>query len=892
MSLHVGGIYVLTSDQARVVRVTKAFWTREGAQPAPPEEDVLAYESLGLEDTGKLGYVVCPPTADPDGRTWVAVYDSEHYHASEELARELASKLDTEVIHYAFTGSVDEASMQVFNGPSVTEPQFEDNDDWGEIEQVIQPLPYAMLYYEEVQGLDEEERKGFEIFGFVGIPERDSDYSGPSQEQLKTSALLASFTEAVARGDHLNAWVIHEENPDLHDELANALEEAAPSPQAATEGTPEAMRAMKSVIALAKAIPLTDSAGKAEKLAVAAFYTGSHALLEQAAKAMGKRVTSLEHIAVHELGQKRYGPAVDLLRRIVTQTDRSLTAFNNLAHALLYVQPVAPDTAQLLELCDAIGPKNPYIFHNSACAWVRIGNTAKALEATRNAARYGYDKLEAMRTDTDLAPLFGMPEFAAAFEVTMDLSEWQKIGRAKCTAVCKAFETIIDDDGGSDEDFTEDERPENLANAVLKRVVALNASGEWRKARTELDPAHGPFIPHMNQTGLNAVVILGTDRFLVRRDTEVLLIDGDKVETLPGVGAFAISRDRRWLVLAKAEGLVITRNLAGPPLKTIPWPKDLAVDPSALETLDIANDGTTIVFASDVVGIWLVQSVAWTQLAPRPGVGDATADDDDTDDDDTDDNEEDEDDEDADDEDDDAGDEDDDDDGAACGIRVGTYAELRAELGSALGIDRTHAAVSPDGQLVAYGWQDASDGHYVDRVTGGTLQPLGTIAARSDYPYAVKFTDDSRMVLSNSRHMENGITTCTAIAAIGKKSEEDDEDETPAADEYLRTYGIALMPGALFGKSEPVAWLGGAGWSHCVPLGGGKPVFTQFLGSALYAFDYEPASKRVAVASASGMLHVLDPTREAELGRERGYHPRHELYRWIFWDGLEKPIRW
>ncbi len=885
MSLHVGGIYVLTGDQSRVVRVTKAFWARQGGKPAPAEDDVLEYESLGLEDTGKLGYAVCPPTADDSGRTWVAVYDSEQYTASEELAQELALQLDTEVIHYGFTGSVDQASMRVFSGPSVTDTHHHDSEAWDEVEGAIATMPHPMLYYSEIQELDEDERAGFVIFGFVGIPEREDGYSGPSQEALQRQALLSRFTEAVERGDHLNAWVIQEENQELADELVQALDEVAPEPQSASRSA-ASLRVMHTVVALAKVIRANGLDSALQKLAVAAYLTRSMDVFDQVSQVLGEKIVALEITAVNDLGQKRYAEAVDLLRRIVKATDKSLTAYNNLAHGLQYVEPIPGDAAELLALCDAIGPRNPNIFHNSACAWVRIGQHAKALEAIRNAARHGYDKLASMRTDADLAPLFDLPDFAAAFEVKMDLTQWNLEGRKKNAAVCKAFETIIDEDGSSDEDFAEDERSEALANAVLARVVALNAAGEWRKARTELDPAHGPFIPHMNETGLRAVVILGADRFLVRRGDEVLHLNGDAVEVLEGVSAFAISRDRRWLVLAKAEGLIVTRGLGGEPRKTIPWPEGVTVDPSSVETLDVANDGTSVVLASDVIGIWLLQLAVWTQLAPRPGVGDATDEDEDEDDDDDDEEEEEEEDEDEDE----GGEADDDggDDADNCGIKVGTYAELRAAMVGAIGIDRTHAAISPDGKLVAYGWQDSMEGHYVDRVAGGVLEPLGTIAARSDYPYLVKFTDDARRVLSNSRHMENGITLARDVASLGS----DDDDESPATDEFLRAYGIALMPGELFGLQEPVAWIGGAGWSHASALSGGKPVFTQLLGSALHAFDYDPVSKRVAVASASGMLHVLDPTTEAELGRERGYHPRRELYRWIFWDALAAPIRW
>ena len=93
-------------------------------------------------------------------------------------------------------------------------------------------------------------------------------------------------------------------------------------------------------------------------------------------------------------------------------------------------------------------------------------------------------------------------------------------------------------------------------------------------------------------------------------------------------------------------------------------------------------------------------------------------------------------------------------------------------------------------------------------------------------------------------------------------------------------------------KKESIAWIGGQGWSHAAPLSGGKPIFTHLLGSTLSAFDFDPETRRVAVASGSSVLHVLDPFAIAEPGRERGYKPRRELYRWIFWDTLKSPIRW
>ena len=450
---------------------------------------------------------------------------------------------------------------------------------------------------------------------------------------------------------------------------------------------------------------------------------------------------------------------------------------------------------------------------------------------------------------------------------SVDLAEWNRVGRAQAQAVCSSLEAIIDQGASSDEDLTADARSEALADAVLDEVVALNQAGRWQEARSRFDPAHMPFVSHMGDVGLHAVVILGPEQFLLRLEDAVLHIDGDAVSPVEGAHLFALSRDRRWLVLATDEGLLVSPGFGAGPAQTVAWPEGVAVDASSLRTLDIANDGSTIALASDEFGIWLLKGGVWTALAPRPGVGDEQ-------------------------------DDDEDDEGGAvsgevrnvgteaCPVYFGSYAAIKAQLGGPLGIDGCHAAISPDGRHVAYGWQDAA-GHHVDRVSDTALEPMGQVSPRSDYPYQLRFSDDGQRLLSNSRYRNAGVTACQNLASLAQGDE-----DAALTDEYLRAYGLTELPGAPLGQGEPVAWIGGAGWSHAATFSGGKPVFTHFLGSALRGFDYDPASRRVAVASASGVLHVLDPFSEAEPGRERGYHPRRELFRWVFWETLDEPIRW
>jgi hypothetical protein len=477
---------------------------------------------------------------------------------------------------------------------------------------------------------------------------------------------------------------------------------------------------------------------------------------------------------------------------------------------------------------------------------------------------------------------------ASEDQSTHDFDSWNRIGRAKAINVCAALEAIIDLEESPDEDLVEDERDEEFADAVLDEVVALNAAGHWQRARERFDPAHQPFTSHMGDIGLHAVVILGPEAFLVRLGDEVLHIDGGDITPVDGGTMVAVSRNRRWIVVATGQGLAISEGFDPATQEITPWPEDIEVDATTVRSLEISDDGCSVVLASDEFGIWLMRGSDWTLLAPRPGHIDEDDEDEDGDEDD-----------DAAENDADTTAEDDDaDDGVRnvgtedCPVYIGSYKDIKAKFGGPLGIDASHVAISPDGQYVAYGWQDAYGGHYVERVTETTIEPHGRIESESDYPYNVRFTDDSASLLSNSRYGSSGVTVCRNLASLANDDDDDNDEETQLTDDYLRAYGMTQLPGEVYGLGEPVAWIGGAGWSHAAPLSGGKPVFTQFLGSALRGFDFDPVSGRVAVASASGVLHVLDPFSEAQPGRERGYHPRREVFRWIFWETLENPIRW
>jgi tetratricopeptide (TPR) repeat protein len=89
-------------------------------------------------------------------------------------------------------------------------------------------------------------------------------------------------------------------------------------------------------------------------------------------------------------------------------------AWNNAcihAHAL-------GQTARATALADGaqrFGPENPHIYHSAACAYTAAGQLDDAVEQVRQAMAHGYEHVEKMETDPDLAAAAATPAFARIF---------------------------------------------------------------------------------------------------------------------------------------------------------------------------------------------------------------------------------------------------------------------------------------------------------------------------------------------------------------------------------------------------------------------------------------------------------------------------------------------
>ena len=415
MSLNVGGIYVRTKDHAGVVAVIQKLWRAVGAKPleaAPP----LSLEPLSVEKTGMLGYCVFP--AKRVGKdSWIAVYDSERYTGSEEVAKLLAKELDTLVVLYAFSGTVDQAVMTTYSGATKQPSWHKASRDWGTVESAVSELPYAFVYFNQLRGAGKKQLAGAAIFGFQDLPYRKRGYRGPSEEEQTAASALATVGRAISDGDAAGVRAAYKRNVALRDEILSAVNDGM------RRGADGDNKTQRVVLEMANEM-LEDAEAywRVTTVAEAALLAGKLPLFRRAAKVAGRHVNDLSALVAKLLAEKRFTEALEVSRAIVAHEGAALIAFNHLAYSLIGVNPLPADVAKLLATCEARGLAYSYIFHNTACVWLRLGDRERALEAVRSAIRANYPDIAKMRVDTDLAPLFDDPRFAAAFDAPTSLT--------------------------------------------------------------------------------------------------------------------------------------------------------------------------------------------------------------------------------------------------------------------------------------------------------------------------------------------------------------------------------------------------------------------------------------------------------------------------------------
>ncbi len=145
------------------------------------------------------------------------------------------------------------------------------------------------------------------------------------------------------------------------------------------------------------------------------------------------------------------------------------------------------------------------------------------------------------------------------------------------------------------------ETRQNMAGYVREQLVALNAAGEHRKARTLFPPAYEPFDYDGLGRSIHSLAYLRDGRRLACIAGDVFELQADKIVPIPDVMGFSQSPDRRWVAKEYADRIDIHETWDGSRVRSLPCEiPDIA---SAV----ISPDGDAILIAAETGIFWLTE---------------------------------------------------------------------------------------------------------------------------------------------------------------------------------------------------------------------------------------------------------------------------------------------
>jgi hypothetical protein len=192
--------------------------------------------------------------------------------------------------------------------------------------------------------------------------------------------------------------------------------------------------------------------------------------------------------------------------------------------------------------------------------------------------------------------------------------------------------------------------------------------------------------------------------------------------------------------------------------------------------------------------------------------------------------------------------------------------------------DMMHAAISPDGQLIACGHQDSQ--HLIMRPSGEYVGWFGPL--HSSYPHHAAFSPDGSLAIFNSCHFYNGVTIAVATRELAEvriaKFTEDPRLTT--LERGTRVYASAFHAGAvLLGDAYgTVRATGERRWRH-------------FAGSTISGLDVSPAGNRLVITTAAGYLQFVDLDQPEPDPFQIGSGNHHERLRFVYWKDAPL-LRW
>jgi len=387
----------------------------------------------------------------------------------------------------------------------------------------------------------------------------------------------------------------------------------------------------------------------------------------------------------------------------------------------------------------------------------------------------------------------------------------------------------------------------------MEALRDANRETPHRDIKSEWPPSHAALYPLLEKNGLSipALCVLPDGDILARigatyEDGKVVRIQGDAITEVQGVQHFGRCPGRRYFAVATAAGVDIHDGWRGPRVITCPWPNgdegvpvdfDMqaqAAPPAPSQLLPFPDGQRVLLVASS--GIFVLDQEGATRLLPTEE-------------------------------------------------QMREHFQWVRDEGGKDGdfspsLSMEHAAISPDGKLIALGAQDGE--HYV---LDEQLNLIAQVEPHGEYPHHAVFSADGRSVAFNACHLYNGATIAVPVAMLADWQSDyyDNADGSTVIEPSARVYasisrGDEFILGDAYGYLRAVSREGEPRWQH-------------FIGSTISALDLSADGRTLVASTCAGFVSIID----LDAGRQPyqiGNGEHFEQRRWLFWKDEATPLAW
>lgn len=439
------------------------------------------------------------------------------------------------------------------------------------------------------------------------------------------------------------------------------------------------------------------------------------------------------------------------------------------------------------------------------------------------------------------------------FDSTMDKQHPQQQWRKAVVTYAQAINAYVAQGRAQGWDtLDEPQVPDtaHLLDAWRCALQVINRPGTHAQQRALFreawPPAHLPLLPLLEQQaqGIGHLLMLDDGSLLVRVGRpwdrgQVLYIDGYTITPVIGVEHFGRCPQRRYYALANSEGVRVTDGWGGPLVARLAWPHgleglpkgypfdplDLPPTPTAL--LPFPDGQRVLLVSSD--GIFLLAAQGATRLLPQESE-------------------------------------------ILEALRNGTDPD-----DIPLMLEMEHAALSPDGRLIALGEQC---GRHL--VLDEQLRHLAEVDPVDESPHFALFNHHGDQLILHASRCCHGTTVgvrVTDLPSLGTGT----HSEAPLLHQSAPLHaGVARDGEYIVGDAQGyLRAFGEDGQEH----------WQHYLGSTISAMDISRDGRTLVAASQAGFISLI----ALDQGRpdwQIGTGEHREIRRWLCWKGFDKPMAW